>query len=97
MKGKKVAEPYFIKVVNGVKVGFVSVLNENMYLALSREAKDSITIEDPIVALENVLMELVGKADVIVALTNLDYHADLKTGAGLLASTYPDIDLIIEG
>lgn len=97
LKGKKVAEPYFIKVVNGVKVGFVSVLNENMYLALSREAKDSITIEDPIVALENVLMELVGKADVIVALTNLDYHADLKTGAGLLASTYPDIDLIIEG
>ena len=97
LKGKKVAEPYFIKVVNGVKVGFVSVLNENMYLALSREAKDSITIEDPIVALENVLMELVGKADVIVALTNLDYHVDLKTGAGLLASTYPDIDLIIEG
>jgi 5'-nucleotidase/UDP-sugar diphosphatase len=99
LKGKKIANPYFIKSVNGVKVGFVSVINENTYLALSKEAKESITIEDPVVVLEKVLQDMKNKekVDVIVALTNVDYYSDLKSGAGFLASLFPSIDLIIEG
>lgn len=92
-----IAEPYFIKTVNGIKVGFISVLSENVYLALSNEAKSSVTVENPIVAMEKTLAQLKGKVDVIVALTNIDYHSDLKYGAGFLASLFPCIDLVIEG
>lgn len=99
LKGKRIAEPYFIKTVNGIKIGFISALSENVYLALSNEAKNEITVENPIVVMEKVLLKMKEKekVDVIVALTNIDYHSDLKSGAGFLASLYPSIDLIIEG
>lgn len=99
LKGKGIAEPYFIKTVNGTKIGFVSVLGENVYLALSNEAKSSITVENPIVAMKKILVQMKEreKVDVIVALTNVDYYSDLKSGAGFLASLFPSIDLIIEG
>ena len=99
LKGKGVADPYFIVEIEGVKVGFVSVLSENAYLALSNEAKDSITVEDPVVVLEKVLQQMKQKekVDIIIALTNLDYYTDLKAGAGLIASLYPSIDMIVEG
>lgn len=99
LKGKRIANPYFIKTINGVKVGFISVLSENAYLALSNEVKTEITVENPIVIMEKVLAQMKEKekVDVIVALTNVDYHSDLKSGAGFLASLFPSIDLIIEG
>jgi 5'-nucleotidase/UDP-sugar diphosphatase len=52
-----------------------------------------------VVVLEKVLQDMKNKekVDVIVALTNVDYYSDLKSGAGFLASLFPSIDLIIEG
>lgn len=99
LNGKEIAEPYFIKTVNGIKIGFVSVLSENVYLALSNEAKNVITVENQIVAMERNLAQMKEKekVDVIIALTNVDYHSDLKSGAGFLVSLFPSIDLVIEG
>lgn len=99
-RNKLIADPYFIKTIDGVKIAVLSFIKEEAGSFLLKEAKKSYLITNPEEEAAIILKTLKEKErpDLIVALTNLGYDPDEKNrGVASFASLYPEIRIIIEG
>lgn len=87
--GKRLAQPYKIFELGGVKVAVLGLLT-------TRDSKapqyTGVRVDDPIATAKLMVPELRKQADYVVALTHLGVTGDL-----ILASTVPGIDVIIGG
>lgn len=89
LKGK--CEPYIIKDLDGVKVGFFSLMTENLPLVTSE--RHVTMISDNITTAKRMVKLLREKgANVIVALSHIGYKEDVK-----LAKQVKGIDMIFGG
>jgi len=88
--GKPVFPATAIRVVDGVRLGFVGLLSATK--GLPREAGESVIIEDPVACARSAVRSLKGSADLIVALSHLGFDADR-----VLAREVSDIGLVIGG
>jgi len=89
LKGK--CQPYIIKDLDGVKVGFFSLMTEN--LALVTRERNVTVISDNVTTAKKMVAFLTEKgANVIVALSHIGYKEDVK-----LAKQVKGIDLIFGG
>lgn len=88
---KGMCEPYLVRELDGVKVGFFSLMTEDLPLVTS-ERKVKI-ISDNITTARKMVALLKGQdIDVIVALSHIGYKADVR-----LAKQVKGIDLIFGG
>ena len=90
--GKPLLEPSFVKVVDGVKIGFVGTVTENTKFKVSAAAIPGIEFTDPVKATneEATRLKESGEADVVVALM----HEDAQQFA---EDFNKDVDLLFGG
>lgn len=90
--GKSLLEPSFVKVVDGVKIGFVGTVTENTKFKVSAAAIPGIEFTDPVKATNEEATHLKesGEADVVVALM----HEDAQQFA---EDFNKDVDLLFGG
>lgn len=87
--GKPVVQPYKIFDYDGVKVGVFGLTTPRDF----RHPEDwGMNAKDPVATAKEMVSELQGKCDLIVALTHVGFPYDL-----MLASLVPQIDVIIGG
>ncbi len=89
LKGK--CRPYVIKEFDGVRVGFFSMMTEDLPLVTS-ERNVTIISDNVTTAKEMVILLKEKESDVIVALSHIGYKADVR-----LAKQVKGIDLIFGG
>ena len=87
--GRNIVLPYKIFNVDGIKIGIFGLTTPRVgeYKWLK-----NIELKDPVSEAKNIVSELYGKADFIIALTHLGCLNDLE-----LAKKVPQIDVIIGG
>jgi hypothetical protein len=90
--GKRVAPPYMIKDLAGIKVGIFAVLGDQSYLYFRNDNLKGLAIEPTLAAIADVLQELRGKVDYIILLSHQDKYLDRE-----VARRFPEINLIVGG
>ncbi len=86
-------EPYRVQEINGVQVGFLSVIDEiQLNQSTIRDAGDNLRVLPPMETTRRVAAELREKADVVVLLA----HVDSRT-MEQYASTLKDVDVVLGG
>jgi len=85
---------YVIKKVNGKNVGIFGVIGDTSEMAtkVNEITKGAATVQDPLKAAADVLKELAGKVDYVVALTHQGTNRDW-----VIARRVPGIDLVVGG
>lgn len=86
--GKQIFPSYIIKEINGLRIAILG-------LGVIREEHPSsrnLKLNDPIQVAKELLPEISGKSDIIIALTHIGLGADV-----LLAQKCPEIDVIVGG
>ncbi|MCF7809134.1 MAG: hypothetical protein K9M49_09650 [Candidatus Marinimicrobia bacterium] len=76
-------QPYLIKEMNGLKIGFVGVCSPVLRL-------NEFEFKDPVESVEAIVNEIEEKVDLLVVLANVDDKTELA-----LAETITDIDFLI--
>ncbi len=86
-------KPYRVVDVDGVKVGIVGLITEDIPSLVKKGNADKYRFEDPCVAARRIVPKMVKDgAEVIVAVTHIGVDVDKR-----LAAEVPDIDLIVGG
>jgi len=88
--GKILFQPYLKKEVNGLKIGFFSLLSPDVFLGLSDPRKKGLIFEDPLKIVQEMVRELGPQTDFIILLSHLGYQKDME-----LARKIPGIHIII--
>jgi 2',3'-cyclic-nucleotide 2'-phosphodiesterase (5'-nucleotidase family) len=86
--GKRIFPPYVIREISGIKIAILGLGVINEGYPSSRPLK----LNDPIQIAKELLPEIMGKSDLIIALTHIGIGADV-----LLAEKVPTIDVIVGG
>jgi|YNPNPStandDraft_1061719.scaffolds.fasta_scaffold00317_16 5'-nucleotidase/UDP-sugar diphosphatase len=87
--GKHLVPPYTVLEVGNTRIGVLSVTTPRIaYYPQTR----GLRIQDPVEAVREILPELEGKCDFVIALTHLGLAADLE-----LARALPRLSLIVGG
>ena len=92
VNNNKYGEPYVIKDVKGLKIGFTSTIADRIQKYISPFYKIETKIEEQDKTLNNILDELSGISDFIVLLSHSGYDRDLE-----IAANFPQIGLIVGG
>lgn len=87
--GAYLTRPWVIMNLDGIRVGVLGLTAPRI---ATYSTTGGLNVEDPVAAAQRAVAELRGRCDVIVALTHIGFLSDLA-----LASSLPDIDLIIGG
>ena len=90
--GKPVFDPYVIRDVQGVKVGFLGVMNENEALASQTADADSLVTTDPSAAVRELLPALRPKVDVVVLFAHVSQRRTQQ-----MCDEIKGIDLAVSG
>jgi 2',3'-cyclic-nucleotide 2'-phosphodiesterase / 3'-nucleotidase / 5'-nucleotidase len=87
--GTLLFQPYFLKEVNGLKIGVFSVISPESFLGPSDPRMKGLVFRDPIETAQNMVRELGPQTDLIVLLSHLGHPKDVQ-----LAQTLRGIDVI---
>lgn len=96
-KGENIFTPYVIEEVGGVKVGIFGLATPDTAFLTNPKNVVGLTFKDPVEVSKNVIKELEGKADVIVALAHLGMDESSVVTSKALAEAVTGIDVIIDG
>lgn len=95
--GTRLAKPYYIHEIDGVKIGFIGMTTPNIQIWDKENLKDW-TVTDPVAETNKAIEEIKDKVDVIVAAVHMDIENELGTensGVRDLAEKCPELDLIL--
>ncbi len=95
--GSPLLAPYLVKEVDGIYVGIFGFVTGEDFDGLSPQNVPDLAIIDPLVAARQMVAELAGKADVIIALSQPGSNGAPAITSRDLAEQVPGIDLIIAG
>jgi 2',3'-cyclic-nucleotide 2'-phosphodiesterase (5'-nucleotidase family) len=83
---------YFIKEVNGLRIGIFALLASETFIRGSDPRKDGLIFRDPVETAQDMVRELQSKTDFIILLSHLGYQRDVE-----LAFKTSGIHMIIGG
>lgn len=97
-----VFKPYFIKDLDGLKIGILGVTTTDAPRAGAKFPVNDVAVTDPNEAARPIVADLRESSDIVIALAHLGYYKDknetvLIKGSVSLASNVPGIDVIIDG
>jgi 2',3'-cyclic-nucleotide 2'-phosphodiesterase (5'-nucleotidase family) len=104
-KNKEICDRYIVKKVgnysNYVKIGFISLISEDVVKALPENIRKQYVVVDPIESAKLCIKELKSpknNVDLVIALTYLGYYDDESiVSSRTLAESVEGIDIIIDG
>ncbi|MBP8692488.1 MAG: 5'-nucleotidase C-terminal domain-containing protein [Sedimentibacter sp.] len=96
-KGEYVFTPYAIKEVGGVKVGIFGLSTPDTVIVTHPKNVEGLTFKDPVEVSKEIVKELEGKADVIIALAHVGLDESSTVTSKAIAEEVDGIDLIIDG
>ncbi len=82
--------PYRIFEKNGVKVGVLGLVEEQLMSQLYKDEKDRIYMVSPVDALRQVLPVLRSRCDIVIAINHMDVHDNLN-----LSREVPGLDVLV--
>ena len=94
--GTTLLEPYVIKEINGLKVGIFGLSTPETIYKTHPKNVEGLTFKDPVEVAKNMVKELEGKTDLIIALSHLGIHEGNDTSEKV-ATNVKGIDLIVDG
>ena len=89
---KPLFQSSMIKEINGLRIGIVSLLSQDVFLGPSDPRSKGVIIRPPIETAQNLVNELAPKTDLIILLSHLGYPKDVE-----LAQTISGIHIIVGG
>lgn len=95
--GTNLLPAYTIKEVNGLKVGIFGLSTPETAYKTHPDNVRGLTFADPIETAKQMVNELKGKTDVIVALAHLGLDASSEITSQKVAQAVPGIDIIVDG
>jgi hypothetical protein len=90
--GKPLFQPYIIKDINGLKVGILGLITQDIQSRFSKDISSNLAVKDPFETAKTLVSELKSKTHLIIALTHLGLLSDKE-----LAKRIQGIDIIIGG
>ena len=75
---KPIFPPSVIREIAGVRIAFVGLLQSPRIPAIEESLEGKAAVEDPMEALQKVMTELKGKADLILLLSDLGWDQDVR-------------------
>lgn len=96
-EGEYLFTPYVIEEIGGVKVGIYGLSTPDTAFLANPKYMEGLTFKDPIEVSKDMVQELEGKADVIIALAHLGLDESSVVTSKALAQAVEGIDLIIDG
>jgi 2',3'-cyclic-nucleotide 2'-phosphodiesterase (5'-nucleotidase family) len=87
---KLLFQPHLVKEINGLRIGFFSLLSPDFFLGQPDPRRKGIVVRPPVEVAKNMVKELQPKTDLIILLSHLGYPKDSE-----LAQTVPGIHLIV--
>ncbi|GGG25298.1 5'-nucleotidase C-terminal domain-containing protein [Paenibacillus abyssi] len=95
--GERFLEPYVIKEVGGLSIAIFGLATpETLYKTHPNNVK-GLTFADPVAEAQQMVDELSGRADIIIALSHLGLDASSRDTSLKVAEQVPGIDIIIDG
>lgn len=95
--GTRLLKPYIIKDFNGVKVGIFGLTTPETSYKTHPDNVKGLNFKNPVDVAREIVDELNGKADIIIALTHLGLDEDSEFTSENLAKKVEGIDLIVDG
>ena len=95
--GEYVFTPYVIEEIGGVKVGIFGLSTPDTSYLANPKYVENLTFKDPIEVSREMVAELEGKADVVIALAHLGLDESSSVTSKALAEAVEGIDLIVDG
>lgn len=96
--GSLLLDPYFIKEVDGVKLGIFGLSTPETHYKTHPKNVEGLTFTDPVAAAQKMVAELQGlEVDVIIAVTHLGIDESSTDTSIKVAEGAPGIDLIVDG
>jgi 2',3'-cyclic-nucleotide 2'-phosphodiesterase (5'-nucleotidase family) len=92
VKGLPALKPYVVKNLQGVKIAIIGVVTPETPVATHPRNVAGLTFSTPESAVRKGLLELKGRADIIIVLSHCGFQADKE-----LAARVPGIDVIVGG
>lgn len=88
---------YYIKVVDGVKIGFFGITTTETAYKTNPEKLNGVTFEDEVQVAKDMVAELKGKVDVIVGIIHVGIDETSSPTAHDIAKQVEGIDILIDG
>ena len=88
---------YYIKVVDGVKIGFFGITTTETAYKTNPEKLNGVTFEDEVQAAKDMVAELEGQVDVIVGIIHVGIDETSSPTAHDIAKQVDGIDILIDG
>lgn len=95
--GKLLFAPYILRDVAGIKLAVLGLSTPETAYKTNPKNVEGIEFKDPVAQAADIVKELEGKADYIIALCHLGIDADSAYTSRKVAENVPGIDLIIDG
>jgi len=95
--GRRLVRPYMIKTFQGFKVGVFGLTTSETAIVGNPEYVKDVIFEDEVETARQMVRELQGRVDVIIALVHLGLEDDPALGSRRLAANVQGLDLIIDG
>jgi 5'-nucleotidase / UDP-sugar diphosphatase len=92
VEGLDAVRPYVIKTIEGVRVAIIGIMTDETPVLTHPKNVTGLKFLPPVETAERYVKELRNRAEVIVVLSHMGYHADL-----LLAERVKGIDVIVGG
>jgi len=90
-------EPYIIKKFGNLKVGIFGLTTTETPKVTTPTITGNLIFKDEVETAKQMVAELEGQADIIIALTHMGLYDDNQHGSRKIAANVPGIDLIIDG
>ncbi|WP_069202827.1 5'-nucleotidase C-terminal domain-containing protein [Paenibacillus dauci] len=90
-------EPYIIREVNGVKIGFFGLTTPETAYKTNPNNVTNVSFTDPTEAARKMVAELQGKVDVIVAMGHIGMDQSTEQTSIDIVNAVPGIDVFIDG
>jgi 2',3'-cyclic-nucleotide 2'-phosphodiesterase (5'-nucleotidase family) len=90
--GKPLFQRTIIREIQGLKIGILSLLSQDVFLGPSDPRKKGLIIQDPVETAQEMVRELGPQADFIILLSHLGYPKDME-----LAQKTSGIHIIVGG
>jgi 5'-nucleotidase / UDP-sugar diphosphatase len=89
---KPIFQPYLIKEVNGIRIGFFSLISPDVFSGTQDARLKGLTIQNPVETAQRIVKELKPSTDLVILLSHLSYPKDTE-----LAQTVSGIHIIVGG
>ncbi|MFQ6618936.1 MAG: bifunctional metallophosphatase/5'-nucleotidase, partial [Fidelibacterota bacterium] len=90
--GKPLVNPYLIKEVDGVKIGFIGLMTPDLKELTLPENVSELEVLNPEETARKIIDEIADEVDIIIAVSHMGVKSD-----SLLAVRVPELDVIIGG